>query len=132
MKRILIVDDSPLIRRSLRSIFETQQSEWAVCGEAENGSDGIDKAQKLHPDLIVIDFVMPILNGIDATRVLKRLMPAVPILMYTTFADPHIKNAALAAGVHDLIDKTESATTLIASIKHLLAAELPPPSTKAA
>jgi DNA-binding NarL/FixJ family response regulator len=52
--------------------------------------------------------------------------------MYTTFADPRIKNAALAAGVHDLIDKTESATTLIASIKHLLAAELPPPSTKAA
>jgi YesN/AraC family two-component response regulator len=46
VKRILIVDDSPLIRHSLRSIFEMQQSEWAVCGEAENGSDGIDKAQK--------------------------------------------------------------------------------------
>ena len=132
MKRILIVDDNPLIRRSLRSVLEKQQPEWAVCGEAENGSDGIDKAQNLHPDLIVIDLVMPVMNGIDATRALKRLMPAIPIVMYTTFADPHIKNTALAAGVHDLIDKSESATTLIDKIKHLFVAELSPPSTNAA
>jgi len=132
VKRILIIDDSPLVRRSLRSVLERQQPEWTVCGEAENGADGIDKAQKLHPDLIVIDLVMPVMNGIDASRALRRLMPEVPIVMYTTFADPYIRNAALAAGVHDLIDKSESSTTLIGRIKHLLVAELPPPSTNAA
>ena len=99
--------------------------------EAENGSDGIDKAQKVHPDLIVIDLVMPVMNGIDASRVLKRLMPTVPVVMFTTFPDPHLKNAALAAGVHDLIDKSESAA-LIELIKHFFVAELPPPSTNAA
>ena len=99
--------------------------------EAENGSDGIDKAQKVHPDLIVIDLVMPVMNGIDASCVLKRLMPTVPVVMFTTFADPHLKNAALAAGVHDFIDKSESGT-LIESIKHFLVAELPPPATNAA
>ncbi len=129
MKRILIVDDSQLIRSSLRVVLEEQLG--MAVAEAENGSDGIDKAKKVHPDLIVIDLVMPVMNGIDASRALKRLMPAVPILMFTTFADPHIKNAAVAAGVHDFIDKSESAT-LIESIKHFLMAELPPPSTNAA
>ena len=129
MKRILIVDDSPLIRSSLRAVLEEQLG--IVVAEAENGSDRIDKAQKVHPDLIVIDLVIPVMNGIDASRVLKRLMPTVPVVMFTTFADPHLKNAALAAGIHDLIDKSEIAA-LVESIKHFLVAELPPPSTNAA
>jgi DNA-binding NarL/FixJ family response regulator len=129
VKRILVVDDSPLIRSSLRVVLEEQLG--TAVAEAENGSDGIDKAQKVHPDLIVIDLVMPVMNGIDASRVLKRLMPTVPVVMFTTFADPHLKNAALAAGVHDAIDKSESAA-LIESIKHFLVAELPPPSNAAA
>ena len=67
VKHILIVDDSALIRRSLRTLLE-DCPDWVVCGEAENGSDGIDKAQQLRPDLIVMDLVMPVLNGIEATR----------------------------------------------------------------
>ena len=131
MKRILIVDDSPLIRRSLRALLE-ERPDWAVCGEAENGCDGIDKAQNLHPDLIVIDLAMPVMNGIDASRVLKRLMPSTPIVMFTTFVDPHITDAALASGVHAVIDKSEGATTLIGGIQRLFVAELPPSSTSAA
>jgi len=100
VKRILIVDDSPLIRRSLRRLFE-ERPDWTVCGEAENGSEAIDQAQKIHPDLIVIDLVMPFINGIDASRALKRLMPPIPIVMFTSFADPQIKHAAFAAGIHD-------------------------------
>ena len=123
MKRILIVDDSPLVRRTLRPLLEERN--WIVC-EAENGSDGIDKAQLLHPDLVVIDLAMPVLNGIEASRLLKRLMPAIPILMFTTFIDPHITNVALAAGVCAVIEKSEGAT-LIGHIEQLLAAELPPP-----
>ena len=71
MNFILIVDDSPLIRRSLRIVFE-QQPDWAVCGEAEDGYEGIDKAKILQPDLIVIDLAMPRLNGISASRMLKK------------------------------------------------------------
>ena len=64
---------------------------------------------------------MPVMNGIDATRTLKAVMPQVPIVMYTTFADSHIKNLALEAGVHDLIDKSENAFTLVRSIQNLFA-----------
>jgi DNA-binding NarL/FixJ family response regulator len=129
VKRILIVDDSPLIRSSLRVLLEEQLG--MAVAEAKNGSDGIDKAQKLRPDLIVIDLVMPVMNGIDASRTLKRLMPAVAILMYTTFADPCIKNVALAAGVQAVFDKTEPAE-LIGSIQQFLLDEMLPPSTNAA
>ena len=131
MKSILIVDDSPLIRRSLRTLLE-QQPDFAICGEAENGCDGIDKARTLHPDLIVMDLAMPRLNGIDASRTLKRLMPATPIVMFTTFTNPFLKEAALAAGVHAVIDKSEGGTTLIRSIQQLLTRELPSCSPTAA
>jgi DNA-binding NarL/FixJ family response regulator len=69
---------------------------------------------------------MPLLNGIDASRMLKRLMPATPVIMFTTFTDPHIASAAFAAGVHAVVNKSEGATTLIGSIQRLFKAELPP------
>jgi DNA-binding NarL/FixJ family response regulator len=125
VKRILIVDDCVLIRRSLRAMLE-ERPDWVVCGEAENGSEGIDEAKKLNPDLIVMDLAMPALNGIDASRLLKRLLPATPIVMCTTFSDPHLKKAALAAGLDAFVDKSEAATALICSIQQLFA-DLPPP-----
>ena len=122
---ILIVDDNPFIRRSLRTVLQ-QQPEWKVCGEAENGREGIDKALHLHPDLVVIDLIMPVMNGIEATRALKRLLPTTPLVMFTTFADPFLAKEAVTAGVDALVAKSEGATTLIQSIKAL--ANVPPAS----
>lgn len=131
VKRILIVDDSPLIRSTLRILLEAR-SDWAVCGEAANGREGIDQAQKLRPHLIVMDLAMPVLNGIDTGRMLKRLMPATPIVMFTTFTDPQFKAAAFAAGLDAFIEKSEGATTLMGSIQQLLAPEVSPRSDSAA
>ena len=97
MKSILIVDDSPLIRRSLRIVFE-QQPDWAVCGEAEDGYEGIDKAKILQPDLIVIDLAMPRLNGISASRMLKKLAPATPVVMFTAFTNPLFQESSIRCG----------------------------------
>jgi DNA-binding NarL/FixJ family response regulator len=130
VKRILIVDDSPVIRRTLRTLFE-RQTEWAVCGEAGNGRDGIDKALQLRPDLVVIDLIMPVMNGIEATRALKRLMPATLLVMFTTFADTFLAKEALNAGVDVLVPKSEGATALIRHIQTLLVTELPPPASAA-
>ena len=126
--KILIVDDSPLLRRSLRTFFE-QELKWSVCGEAVNGRDGIDKASQLRPDLIVMDLVMPSLNGIEATRMIKRLLPSIP--MFTTFTDSFLTKEALSAGVDAVVAKIEGATTLIHSIKRLIVTELPAPANAA-
>jgi DNA-binding NarL/FixJ family response regulator len=73
---------------------------------------------------VVID-LMPVMNGIEATRVLKRLLPATPLVMFTTFADAFLSKEALAAGVDALVPKSEGANTLIQSIK-ALASNVPP------
>jgi CheY-like chemotaxis protein len=118
-KRILIVDDSPVIRKTLRELLE-QQSGWEVCGEAANGREGIEKAQQLKPDVIVLDLSMPVMNGIEAARELTRLLPSVPLLMCSGFETADLKREALSAGVRTVVSKSESFGDLVRSIQALL------------
>jgi DNA-binding NarL/FixJ family response regulator len=103
-KSILIVDDSLPVRRLLRSFVESRTN-FDVCGEAVNGVDAIDKARTLHPDLIVMDLSMPVMNGLEAGSVLKAMLPKIPIVMYTVHDTAAIKIQALAAGVRAVIQK---------------------------
>src|SRR5580704_14584836 len=96
-KCILLVDDNAVIRRMLRAAFE--QPGWEVCGEAVNGQDAIDKARESKPDLIVLDLSMPIMNGIQAAPVLKRMLPTVPIVLFTLYGSDDLEQAASSAGV---------------------------------
>lgn len=76
-KRIVVADDNAAVRRALRRILELE-GDWKVDGEAVDGRDAIEKAKKLRPDLIVLDVSMPVMSGLDAARVLRHIMPAVP------------------------------------------------------
>ena len=104
-KRVLIVDDHAAVRRAIVQMLAYQR-EFEVCGEAENGRIGIDKAQRLKPDLIILDLSMPVMNGLEAARVLRSVLPAVPILMYTSFATSNLADEALAAGVSRVATKS--------------------------
>ena len=120
-KRLLIVDDSPIIRKMLRETFELQEG-WEVCGEAADGREGVEKAQQLKADLIVLDLSMPVMNGLEAARELSRLLPSVPVLLYTNYETPQLKQEALSAGVRAVVSKSESVGALVSSIQDLLAA----------
>jgi CheY-like chemotaxis protein len=74
LRSVLVVDDNPIVRRRLCELF-TREGDFNICGEAENGREAIEKAQLLRPDLIVTDLSMPVMNGLEETRVLKKLMP---------------------------------------------------------
>jgi CheY-like chemotaxis protein len=78
--RVLIVDDQPNVRKALRWYFQELKLE---CSEAENGLDALQKAQQAKPDLVILDFSMPVMNGIEAAKIFKQVMPEVPILMLT-------------------------------------------------
>ena len=118
-KAVLIVDDNALIRQALCEIFK-RESDFQVCGEAENGQQAIEKAQQLHPDLIVLDLSMPVMNGLDAARVLKRLMPTVPLIMYSAFGDTFAEQQARLMGISELVSKSEHASVLIHRARGLL------------
>jgi DNA-binding NarL/FixJ family response regulator len=115
---VLIVDDNPMIRRTLRDAFAWEGS-FKICGEAENGKEAIEKAQMLHPALIIMDLSMPVLNGLEATRKLKKLMPAVPVILYSIQNGRSLQMAASAAGAAAVVSKSDAITVLIDKARQL-------------
>ena len=109
---ILIADDNAFIRSGLCELFNSEP-DFDVCGEAENGREAIDEAEKVHPDLILLDLSMPVMNGLDATRVLKRVMPEVPIVLYSAYSDSFTEKQARSAGVSALVSKSEPVSVLV-------------------
>ena len=112
VRSILIVDDSRTIRQVLCERFN-RENDFDVCGEAENGQEAIERAKQLHPDLIVTDLSMPIMSGLEEARVLKQLMPTVPVIIYTAHSDRFIEKEAHAAGAYAVVSKSDPVTTLI-------------------
>ena len=84
-KRVLVADDNPLIRKMLCQLFE-REDDYDLCAEAKNGREAIELALKHRPHLIILDWSMPVLNGLEAARELKKIMPNVPIILFTQHA----------------------------------------------
>jgi DNA-binding NarL/FixJ family response regulator len=118
-KSVLVVDDNASIRQALCRVF-TSEAEFDLCGEAENGREAIEKAQALHPDLIVMDLSMPVMNGIDAARTLKTLMPMVPVIIFSEYSDVFSEQEARSAGISALVSKSEHVSVLIERVRALL------------
>ncbi|HTZ84520.1 MAG TPA: response regulator transcription factor [Candidatus Acidoferrales bacterium] len=106
MTRILLVDDNPAVRRYLRAILE-QQEAWRVCGEARTGAEALHLVLEAPPDLIVLDYQMPDLNGVDVARQISDLFPAIPILMVTLHLSKQLADAARQAGVRGACAKQD-------------------------
>jgi DNA-binding NarL/FixJ family response regulator len=103
--KVLIVDDSALVRGAVRRLFETDDV-FEVCGEAENGRDAVEKTNELRPELIVMDLAMPLLNGLDATRAIKRLKPGVPVILFSGFSNVLEEKEARSVGISALVSKS--------------------------
>jgi CheY-like chemotaxis protein len=115
---VMIVDDHAIIRRKLRSVFEAE--DWQV--SAKDGAQGVRKAQELKPSLIILDLSMPVMNGLEAARALKLLMPHVPLLMFTNNAGAAMEKEARSAGISAVVCKSDSdsSTRLVAHARELL------------
>jgi len=103
--RILVVDDNPAVRRSLRGVLEQHQG-WRVCDEAGNGEEAVERFRKIRPDVIVLDFQMPEMNGLDAARIISRLSPETPILMVTLYPSKQLFEEARKVGIRGTCAKT--------------------------
>ena len=104
-KRILIVDDNEGIRRALCGLIETD-SDFEVCGAAENGREAIEIAERAKPDLVILDLAMPVLNGLQAAPIITKTVPGVIVMLFTMFEGPRLAEEARSAGVHAVIPKS--------------------------
>ena len=117
----MLVDDNPAIRHALQHVFEFSP-EWNVCGEAENGREGIEKAKALKPDLIVLDVSMPEMSGIEAARVIHDIMPDVKLILCSLHADDVLQAEAKSAGIEVVVSKTQNMQVLLREARELLRA----------
>jgi DNA-binding NarL/FixJ family response regulator len=104
--KILLVDDHKMVLKAVRTMLEGYR-DWEVCGEALDGREAVDKAIKLHPDLIVMDFAMPRMNGLNAAREISALTPDVPIILNTLYSYAPLNVEAERCGIWATVEKTQ-------------------------
>jgi DNA-binding NarL/FixJ family response regulator len=113
-----VIDDGDSVRDVIGAFLE--KAGFEVCGEAADGVEGIEQAKKLNPDLIVLDFAMPRMNGVEAASVLNQTMPEVPIVLLTLYQNMLGPSLASTIGVKAVLDKTDGMDKLVACVHSLL------------
>jgi DNA-binding NarL/FixJ family response regulator len=119
IKSVLLVDDNALVRRSLHRVFDLEAG-FDVCGEAANGQEAIDKAKELHPDLIVLDLSMPVMNGLEAARRLSKVLPTARLILLSSFTEVLSVETARAAGFSAVISKAQNISNLVTRARDVL------------
>jgi DNA-binding NarL/FixJ family response regulator len=118
MVKILIADDSDLVRSKLADALSTHAG-WSICGQAANGRRAVLQALDLRPDLILMDFSMPMLSGLQAAEEILKLMPSVPVVLYTVYDDQQMEAEAKKIGICKVISKSRS-ENLVAELEAIL------------
>src|SRR5215212_7495876 len=120
MTRILIADDHDVVRSGVRAILEAQAG-WEVVGEAENGKEAVDQALATRPDVVVLDYALPVLNGIEATRQIRARVSGAEVLIFTMHDTATLVREVLEAGAKGFLLKSDARKFLIAAVECLAA-----------
>lgn len=118
MVRILLADDHDVVRHGLRHLLE-QQEGWTVCGEASGGREAVEMARSLRPDVAVLDVAMPDLNGLEATRQIRKANPRTEVLVFTMHESEQMVREVLAAGAKGYLLKSDAARSIVAAVDAL-------------
>jgi two-component system response regulator NreC len=114
--RILIADDHPIIRRVVRSTLQ-QHPHFEICGEAVDGAEAIEEAKKLKPDVVVLNVSMPVMNGFEAAREIKMILPESAIVILSQNADQHFIAEAKKVGVQAYVSKSKAGESLVKAVE---------------
>ena len=119
MTRILIADDHEVVRSGLRAILEAHEG-WEVVAEAEDGKDAVTKALGSKPDVAIIDYSLPVINGIEATRQIRARVPNAEILIFTMHDSDILVGELLEAGARAYLLKSDAKQYLVAAVESLV------------
>jgi DNA-binding NarL/FixJ family response regulator len=118
MLRILLADDHDVVRRGLRDLLVTHEG-WQICGEAVNGREAVEMAISLRPNIAILDLGMPQLNGLEATRQIRKAAPATEILIFTMHESEQLIREVLAAGARGYVLKSEASCHIATAVEAL-------------
>jgi len=116
--RIILSDDHSFVRRGLRNILESTD-QYEICGEASDGSQTLELAKRLHPDILIIDISMPSPNGLEVARQLHESLPEIKVLILTMHDSAEMLRAAAAAGAFGYLLKSDDERSLVDALQHL-------------
>ena len=114
--RVLIADDNPVVLRALSNLLQ-QDPQMEVCGTAKNGKAAVEQFRRLRPDVVVLDYVMPEMNGMEAARQIHSLAPQVAVLMCTLYPSATLAKEAKKAGVTEVLFKGDLSEHLLRSVR---------------
>jgi DNA-binding NarL/FixJ family response regulator len=118
MLRILIADDHDVVRSGLRSLIESQ-TDWELVAEAADGKEAVSKAIETRPDVAVLDYSMPLINGAEATRQIRARLPRTEVLIFTIHDDEMLVRELLCAGARGYVLKSDSRLDLLSAIESI-------------
>jgi DNA-binding NarL/FixJ family response regulator len=121
--RILVADDHELVRRGIRGLLRARR-DWIVVGEAMNGREAVEKANKLKPDVAILDISMPDLDGLQATRQIREAVPTTRVIALTMHDSDQMVRRVLHAGALGYVLKSDLATQLVKAVKNVSAGKL--------
>jgi DNA-binding NarL/FixJ family response regulator len=120
--RILIADDHEIVRKGVRAILEAR-ADTEICGEASNGLEAVKMAADLKPDLIILDYSMPVLDGLGAATRIRHILPKTPILILSMHEGQQVKDAMKLVGAQGFVPKAECANRLLEGVDALMRGE---------
>jgi len=118
-KRVLIADDSEVVRRAVQLSLEDRPG-LEVCATTDNGPETVATALALQPDIVILDVLMPGMNGIEVASILRKRLGSAKIILFTMFAEYVGTKVAQAAGVDIVLDKPEELSTLLQSLSSMV------------
>jgi len=116
--RIVIVDDHEVVRWGLHTLLSTQTG-WEVVGEAANGPEAVRRVNELKPDVVIMDISMPVMSGLEATRLIMETAPQTEVLIFTMHDSEQMVQTALEAGARGYALKSDGGNNLISAVKAL-------------
>jgi DNA-binding NarL/FixJ family response regulator len=109
--RIVIADDFEMLRKGLKSLLGS-----AICGEAENGQQAVERVMELRPDIVILDLTMPVMSGLEAAKIIRSRAPETKIMVFSLHDESTVREEALQAGADVFLHKTATGETILKTI----------------
>jgi DNA-binding NarL/FixJ family response regulator len=118
--RVLVADDHEVMRLGIRNLLEVQPG-WSVCAEANNGQEAVEKTLQFHPDVIIMDLTMPVMNGLEAANQITKAQPKIPVILFSLHVSDDLYRHFKTDGIRGAVAKADAARDLVLAVKTVLA-----------